>query len=509
MKRRGFLILGLLLAACGGPVRKDKMEDAFGRDPYEFLAERLSAACGKMQNKKVAVLPFSYTDRRESDDGVVVSERLITRMIQEDKLEVVERNLLEKVMGELKLQYSGGVDENSIKHLGKILGVEAVVTGTLTRQSGGTLEINARVIRTETAGILSASSARVPLDWETLSAEPAPVSQQDSAVARPPVLRPSAEAVFPAAWKYRENFRIAERSGASLVDYQALVKFDSSVPIRLGRMKADCSDLRFANSDEKTGLNYWLESGCGTGETRVWVRFPFLAKNSVKNFYMYYGNNGAVSESSGDRTFLLFDDFDDGVLDQSKWRKIVGDSPMREANGELEFEGSRLGSPSLRSWIATVRQLPHTFVMDVDALSPRLSANGQMHEIALRWDGSTGGGYGNTVNALLATFFDGNADVEGAYLGEMVRSEYQRHVELKIQFKANEINRYSIHDSGNAIELYWNDTLKGRFDSEYSPGNSVGLSAREYPPGEPAYFDNLRIRTWAAVEPKVYGYRPG
>ena len=90
--------MGLLLAACGGPVRKDRIADALGRDPYEFLAERLSAACDKMQNRKVAVLPFSYTDRRESDDGVVVSERLITRMTQENKLDVVERNLLEKVM---------------------------------------------------------------------------------------------------------------------------------------------------------------------------------------------------------------------------------------------------------------------------------------------------------------------------------------------------------------------------------------------------------------------------
>ena len=153
MKKNLFLAaLAALSLGCSGGVRKDRIENALHRDPYEFLAERLSAAHDRMANRKVAVLPFSYTDKRESDDGVVVSERLLTRVIQEGRLEVVERNLLETVMSELKLQYSGIVDEKSMKSLGKILGVEAVITGTLTRRNGGSLEINARLIRARRRG---------------------------------------------------------------------------------------------------------------------------------------------------------------------------------------------------------------------------------------------------------------------------------------------------------------------------------------------------------------------
>src|SRR3989339_1341650 len=103
MKRKILLLLCAAAAAgCSGNIRNDSVYDALNKDPYKFRAKRLSEAHDRMANRKVAVLPFSYTDNRRSDDGVVVAERLLTRIIEENKLEVVERNLLEKVMGELK-----------------------------------------------------------------------------------------------------------------------------------------------------------------------------------------------------------------------------------------------------------------------------------------------------------------------------------------------------------------------------------------------------------------------
>ncbi len=172
MKRLTLIAVLLLAAGCSGNVKKSPA-DALRRDPYEFLAERLSASRDGAPGRKVAVLPFAYTDRRESDDGVVISERLLTRIIQEGRLEVVERSLLAKVMGELKLQNSGVMDAASIKSLGRVLGVDAVVTGTLTRQGDGSVEINARMIKAETAVVLTAAAATVPADWEASATQPA------------------------------------------------------------------------------------------------------------------------------------------------------------------------------------------------------------------------------------------------------------------------------------------------------------------------------------------------
>jgi len=56
-----------------GNVRSDKPADALRRDTSKFLAGRLSDAHGKMTNRKAAVLPFSSTDRRDCEDGSVIS----------------------------------------------------------------------------------------------------------------------------------------------------------------------------------------------------------------------------------------------------------------------------------------------------------------------------------------------------------------------------------------------------------------------------------------------------
>ena len=65
-------------------------------------------------------------------------------------LEVIERSLLEKVLRELNLQSTGAVDEASAKEIGKILGVEAIVSGTLIDLGAKEVEVNARLIITQT-----------------------------------------------------------------------------------------------------------------------------------------------------------------------------------------------------------------------------------------------------------------------------------------------------------------------------------------------------------------------
>lgn len=157
----------IFFAGCGKNIRERNISHIFSPDPYARLAEKISDGHKHLSNKKVAVLPLAYTDNHLSNDGVVISEKLLTRIINRGELEVIERGLLEKVMAELKLQHSGALDPNSIKGLGKILGVEAVVTGTLTRQKDGRIEINARLIKTESAAVLSAAAEMINLDWET------------------------------------------------------------------------------------------------------------------------------------------------------------------------------------------------------------------------------------------------------------------------------------------------------------------------------------------------------
>src|SRR3989339_418189 len=163
---------------------------AIGReDPYDTLARELTDV-SISTSPKIAIIPFPYVDKRKSDAGVVISERLTTRIVKLKRCKVIERQMLEGVMDELRLGAMGVLDADTTKKLGKVLGVDAIVTGTLIDVSIDTVEINARTINAETAEMLATSSAQLPKTWSDGSnpapAASAPAQQQVAERVSPP-----------------------------------------------------------------------------------------------------------------------------------------------------------------------------------------------------------------------------------------------------------------------------------------------------------------------------------
>lgn len=102
---------------------------------------------------------------------------------------------------------------------------------------------------------------------------------------------PIASGWFSDSWLYRKTVTLS--AAGSNID--VLVPFDSSTLITQGKMKSDCSDIRFVDSNDTTLLSHWVEGGCNTASTQVWVRVPTSAVG--KNIYLYYGNSSATSTS--------------------------------------------------------------------------------------------------------------------------------------------------------------------------------------------------------------------
>jgi hypothetical protein len=76
---------------------------------------------------------------------------------------VVERKDLQKVMDELELQLSALGDEESAARVGKVLGAEVLVTGAVYEKEGF-YELYLKLVRVETAEVLSATKARIDRD---------------------------------------------------------------------------------------------------------------------------------------------------------------------------------------------------------------------------------------------------------------------------------------------------------------------------------------------------------
>ena len=94
------------------------------------------------QKKRVAVLNFEYGTVQSSvssifgtnqDVGKGISDLLVQKLVQDGKYSVIERNAIDKVLGEQNFANSDRVDSSTAAKIGKILGVDAVIMGSITQ----------------------------------------------------------------------------------------------------------------------------------------------------------------------------------------------------------------------------------------------------------------------------------------------------------------------------------------------------------------------------------------
>jgi len=124
----------------------------------------------------------------------------------------------------------------------------------------------------------------------------------------------------PQYWSYYRPITITNNVAQDLTDYQVNFTLDTANLIAQGKMRSDCGDLRVTQSDGQTLLPYWIEPNtCNTNTTRIWTKVPSISASSSVTIYVWYGNPQATSQANGSAVFDFFDDFDDGVVDTSKW----------------------------------------------------------------------------------------------------------------------------------------------------------------------------------------------
>src|SRR5262245_23646564 len=124
------------------------------------LSQQISKEMIENQKRAVAVIEFSDLKGNVTDFGRFLSEELITRLYQTKKFKVIERQLLNKVFAEKKFSSSVFADPTSTKQLGQLLGVDAIVSGTIT-DLAQSLRVNARLISTETGEIFAVASTEI------------------------------------------------------------------------------------------------------------------------------------------------------------------------------------------------------------------------------------------------------------------------------------------------------------------------------------------------------------
>jgi len=171
--KAGTVIFTILLTLCGS------MTVAYSQSLDEGLAslsDQIITGMSEGNKRKIAVIEFSNLDGRITELGKHLSEELITRLFTSKKFQVVERQLLNKIMQEYKLNVTGIIDATTAKKLGSILGVDAICSGTIT-DLVNSIKVNGRLVSTETGQIFSVASMKIEKD-EVISSLMRKVSTQ-------------------------------------------------------------------------------------------------------------------------------------------------------------------------------------------------------------------------------------------------------------------------------------------------------------------------------------------
>lgn len=127
------------------------------------LATQIAASASKQNKQKIAVLPFRDLDGKTTILGTYISEELVTDLFAIGGLEIVERAMLDRLIGELKLGQTGIIDPETAKKVGRVAGVDAIVTGSITDLQSY-VALNCRLIDTQTGHIFGAAQTRIVKD---------------------------------------------------------------------------------------------------------------------------------------------------------------------------------------------------------------------------------------------------------------------------------------------------------------------------------------------------------
>src|SRR5437899_2828735 len=92
--------------------------------------------------RRVAVLDFDYATVHEYvsdlfggdvDIGKGIADMLVTNLVRNGTFTVIERSKLDQVLREQNFQQSGRADPSSAVQLAKLLGVDAIIIGSITQ----------------------------------------------------------------------------------------------------------------------------------------------------------------------------------------------------------------------------------------------------------------------------------------------------------------------------------------------------------------------------------------
>jgi len=149
------------------------------------LSCMLLAGAAQAQKKRVAVMDFDYATVQtyvqqifgsNQDVGKGIVDLLVDKLVADGTYSVIERKALDKILAEQNFSNSDRADSSTAAKIGKVLGVDAIITGSITQfgrddkstsiggvkksKATAVVAVTARIINTSTAEILASATGK-------------------------------------------------------------------------------------------------------------------------------------------------------------------------------------------------------------------------------------------------------------------------------------------------------------------------------------------------------------
>ncbi|MBI5623999.1 MAG: hypothetical protein HY924_09490 [Elusimicrobia bacterium] len=165
------------------------------------MAGEISRAAAKFAKRSAAVVAFSGVTGRDSLSGAVVSARIAQKLLAAGSVNVVERDVLDRAFEE-RTGSQKTMTPGAAVALGREMGIDAVIAGTVLELKDGRVEVNARMIDTKTGRVIAATSGRMEKDWSAFDDNAA----WDMPV--PPIPSLEGAQVVNVSWSSRDGRRV-------------------------------------------------------------------------------------------------------------------------------------------------------------------------------------------------------------------------------------------------------------------------------------------------------------
>lgn len=130
---------------------------------FKDLADQISIRMKGHHVSRLAILPLADAAQNANTPlGNYLTDKLTNEVYMTSSAKVIERSQLQRVMDEQHLSLRATFDDASVKRIGGLLGVDAVIMGTYAELGLDSIEVNVRSVAVETAEVIGVGTILIP-----------------------------------------------------------------------------------------------------------------------------------------------------------------------------------------------------------------------------------------------------------------------------------------------------------------------------------------------------------